>query len=333
LQEVLSQQEIDSLLAALTSGELGTEDVKTGGVQVFKPYDFWRPNKFSKEHLRTLEMIHQHFARRLSSFLSGYLRTAVSVEVASVGQMIFEEFTRSIPTPTMLTIFSMEPLEGLGILEINCQLAYSIIDLLFGGPGAINGQLREPTDIELLVVRRLGKRILEHFSISWQDFYPVAPEIQSVETNPRMQQFYSPNEVVALITFDISINEESKGLMNLCLPYLLLAPLVSQLSVRQQFVRQSISPKPEDIRWLQHWLGFSRVDLAVVLGESEITIRDLLGLQIGDVLMLNRRFDQDLHLYVEGELKFSVQAGRVKENLAVQVVSLLEEGNNNNVRP
>ncbi|MEW6275051.1 MAG: flagellar motor switch protein FliM [Bacillota bacterium] len=325
MQEVLSQQEIDSLLAALTSGELKVEEVKREQAPAVRLYDFRRPNKFSKEHLRTLEMLHQQFARLLSSFLSGYLHVSVNVEVASVGQLIFEEFIRSLPSPSIMMIFGLKPLEGPAILEINAQVIYPMIDLLFGGPGTSAVENREPTDIELTVIRRLGARILENLGTSWQDFYQVAPEMQAIETNPRMQQYYAPNEVTALITFAISLNDEEKGLINLCLPYLLLEPLISQLSVRQQFVRRAGASRPEDVQRLRHWLGLAPLNLKVILGESEITVKELLGLQAGDVLLLERRYDQDLRLYVEEECKFFVQAGRVGENLAVQVTSLVEE--------
>ncbi len=324
MQEVLSQQEIDSLLAALTSGELPVEDVKRAPAPAVRAYDFRRPNKFSREHLRTLEMLHQQFARLLSSFLSGYLHVSVNVEVASVGQMIFEEFIRSLPSPSIMIVFGLKPLEGPAIFEINAQVIYPVIDLLFGGPGTSAVDNREPTDIEMTVIRRLGARILENLGASWQDFYPVTPEIQAIETNPRMQQFYAPNEVVALITFSISLNDEEKGLVNLCLPYLLLEPLISQLSVRQQFVRRAGASRLEDIRRLERWLGLAPLELKVILGEAEITVKELLGLQVGDVLTLDCRYDQDLRLYVEDEFKFYVQAGRVGGNLAVQITSLVE---------
>ncbi|MBE3588284.1 MAG: flagellar motor switch protein FliM [Thermoanaerobacteraceae bacterium] len=325
MQEVLSQGEIDSLLAALTSGELSLEEAQKPLTPQVKTYDFRRPNKFSKEHLRTLEMLHQHFARLLSSFLSGYLHSTVNVEVASVGQLIYEEFIRSIPSPTALIIFTLKPLEGSALLEANNQTVYSMIDLLFGGPGSSSDQVRELTDIELTVVRRLMSRILEHLALAWQDFYTVEPDIQAVETNPRMQQLYSPNEVVALITLSVSINEEERGFLNICLPYIFMEPVISRLSVRQQFSRQLGAPRPEDIDRLGYWLGFSRVEISVHLGETEISVRELLQMQEGDVLVLNRRINQDLDLYVEGERKFGVQAGRVGQNLAVQVVSLTGE--------
>jgi flagellar motor switch protein FliM len=132
--------------------------------------------------------------------------------------------------------------------------------------------------------------------------------------------------VVALITFTVSIDEEPRGLMNLCIPFIVLEPVVSKLSVRQQFLRQSGGPKEEEIKWIKHWLGFANLNLEVILGETSITVNDFLQLQKDDVLVLSRRIDQDMELYVEKELKFGVQAGRVNNNLAVQVVSLTEGG-------
>ncbi len=330
MQEILSQNEIDSLLEALTSGRLDVEEIKhTVAPAPSKPYDFRRPNKFSKEHLRSLEMLHQNFSRLLASFFSGYLRASINVEVASVGQMIYEEFMRSIPSPTVLTIFECSPLEGAAIMETNSQVIFPLIDLMFGGPGTATDKARELTDIELTVVKRLYGRVLEHLASAWQDLYRIEPSIVSIEANPRMQQMYSPNEVVALVTFSVSIEEEPRGLMNLCIPYIVLEPVIPNLSVRQQFLRQTGGPKEEDTRWIKHWLGFSSVAAEVILGETHITVRDFLHLQKNDVLVLSRRIDQDLELFVENELKFGVQAGRVDKGLAVQVVSLIEGGKDN----
>ncbi|MFZ5648362.1 MAG: flagellar motor switch protein FliM [Bacillota bacterium] len=325
MQEILSQNEIDSLLEALTTGKLDVEEIKhTAAPTPNKPYDFRRPNKFSKEHLRSLEMLHQNFARMLSSFLSGYLRASINVEVASVGQMIYEEFVRSIPSPTVLTIFQCKPLEGAAIMETSSQVVFPLIDLMFGGPGTATDKSRELTDIEETVVKRLYRRVLENLAAAWHDLYEIDPSIESIETNPRMQQFYSPNEVVALVTFSVSIEEEPRGLMNLCIPFIVLEPVVSKLSVRQQFIRQTGGPKEEEAKWIKHWLGFSGIDLEVILGETQITVQDFLNLQVNDVLTLSRKIDHDLELYVEKELKFGVQAGRLNKNLAVQVVALIE---------
>lgn len=328
MQEILSQNEIDSLLDALTSGKLDVEEIKQTSTVAppTKPYDFRRPNKFSKEHLRSMEMLHQNFSRLLTSFFSGYLRAAINVEVASVGQMIYEEFMRSIPSPTVLTIFECSPLEGAAIMETNSQVIFPLIDLMFGGPGTATDKSRELTDIETTVVKRLYSRVLEHLAAAWHDLYEIEPQIRNIESNPRMQQLYSPNEVVALVTFSVSIDEEPRGLMNLCIPYIVLEPIIPKLSVRQQFLRQSGGPREEDTRWIKHWLGYSGIGMEVVLGETNITVNDFLQLQGDDILVLSRRVDQDLEMYVENEIKFGVQAGRINKNMAVQVVSLIEGG-------
>lgn len=331
MQEILSQNEIDSLLEALSTGQIDVEEAKQATAPTpGKTYDFRRPNKFSKEHLRSLEMLHQNFARLLTSFFSGYLRASINVEVASVGQMIYEEFIRSIPSPTVLTIFQCKPLEGAAIMETNSQVVYPMIDLMFGGPGTATDKAKELTDIEMMVVKRLYNRVLEILAMAWQDFHEITPVIGSIETNPRMQQLYSPNEVVALLTFSVSIEEEPRGLINLCIPFIVLESVISRLSVRQQFLRQTGGPMEEETKWIKHWLGFSPVNLEVILGDTEIMVRDFLQLQLGDILTLSRKFDQDLDVFVEKELKFGAQVGKVKKNLAIQVVALTE-GDTGNV--
>ncbi|MEW5952671.1 MAG: flagellar motor switch protein FliM [Bacillota bacterium] len=328
MQEVLSQSEIDSLLEAMTSGSVNVDKIKQKQPGT-KLYDFRRPNKFTKEHLRTLDMVSQQYARLLSSFLSGYLRTNITIEVGSVGQMIYEEFTLSIPSPTVLSIFAMDPLEGSVILETSPQFIFPVIDLLFGGPGTASEKLRELTDIELIVAKKINAKILESMPQAWNEVLAFTPRIQSMETNPRLQQLYSPNEVVALITFIAHINDEVEGMLNLCLPYIVLDPVISRLSVRQQYIRKAGTAKKEDLSLLKHWLGQSEIDLEVVLGVSELTVREMLEIQKGNVLVLNKQMDQDMEMYVNGLLKFGVQAGSLGNHRAVQVISLIEGDQDN----
>lgn len=323
-QDVLSQNEIDSLLEAMTSGKVNAEKIQQTKETSTKLYDFRRPNKFSKEHLRTLEMVCQQYARLLSSFLSGYLRANINIEVGTVGQMIYEEFTMSIPSPTVLSVFAMDPLEGSAILETSPQFIFPIIDLIFGGPGTATDQQKELTDIEMSVVRKINTKILDNMTTAWQEVYEIAPRIQTIETNPRLQQLYSPNEVVALITFVTRMNDEQSGMINLCLPYMVLDPVISRLSVRQQFIRKAGTVKEEDYVLLKHILGQSEVQLEVVLGHADLIVRDLLELQPGNIMVLNKRIDQDLEMQIEGLLKFGVQAGNMKNYKAIQVVSLIE---------
>lgn len=323
--DILSQNEIDSLLQALSTGDIPVEDAEASAAATkVKNYDFRRPNKFSKEHLRTLEMLHQQFARHLSSYLSGYLRNNINIELASVGQIIYDEFIRSVPTPTVLTIFEIQPLNGSAILEANTNFVFPIIDLMFGGNGTTIEINRELTDIEIQVTKKMMARILELLVPTWQDIYEIAPEVKSIETNPRLQQLYSSNEVVALLTFSITVGENDQGMINLCLPYMMLDPVIARLSVRQQFIRQFASDKDANYKRIIHWLNMCSLDVTAMMGESEITVEELLQLQTGDVIILDNNVNQDLNIFIGESLKLGAQAGSVSDNLAVQIVSIVE---------
>jgi len=324
MQDILSQNEIDSLLQALSTGDIPKDAEASVSSPKAQNYDFRRPNKFSKEHLRTLEMLHQQFARHLSSFLSGYLRTNINIELASVGQIIYDEFIRSVPTPTILTVFDLEPLEGASIMEANTGFVFPIIDLLFGGNGSSSELNRELTDIEIQVIRKMMGRILELLAPTWQDIYEINPSVRAIETNPRLQQLYSPNEVVALLTFTVTMGENDQGMINLCLPYIMLDPVIARLSVRQQFIRQYASGKSENYQKIIHWLNLCNVDITAVIGETTITVDDFLQLQNGDVIVLDNDVHHDLGVYIGASLKLDAQAGSVGDNLAIQIVSLNE---------
>jgi flagellar motor switch protein FliM len=325
VKEILTQGEIDALLSALAAGRVKAEDLRESEPQTaYKPYDFRRPNKFSKEQLRTLQTLHDSYARILSNFLSGYLRSNIVVRVASVDQFTFDDFVRSIPIPTVLTIFTLKPLKGMAVMETNPQFLFPIIDLLFGGPGEMPRKVRDLTDIELSVARKLNVKLLEHLKLAWEDIYKVDPEIESIETNPRLHQIISPNEIVAVITLTTVVGGLARGLINICLPHIVLDPMLAHLSSFYRFVHSALQADGTEGRRLAYWVERVPVDLSVVVGESEITVQDLLQLQVGDVVPLARRVSQDLDLYVSDQLKFKAQAGVLGRYLAVQVTSLVE---------
>lgn len=329
MQEILSQNEIDSLLQALNEGDLPVAEViKESGSPKIKNYDFRRPNKFSKEHLRTLEMLHQQFSRHLSSFLSGYLRSHVNVELASVGQIIFDEFIRSIPTPTVLTVFDLLPLNGSAIMEANSSFIFPIIDVMFGGNGSNGDFNRELTDIEVQVTQKLMSKILEYLIPTWQNIYEITPEVRSIETNPRLQQLYSPNEVVAVLTFSITLGENEQGMINLCLPYIMLDPVIAKLSVSRQFIRKFSSEGKDTSSDIVHWLDQCEIDITAMVGDTDITVQDFLQIELGDVLILNKNVNSDLNVFVGENLKFGAQVGSRGDNLAIQIVSLFEREDN-----
>lgn len=327
--DVLSQSEIDALLNALSSGEVKIEELKENQKQAdHKRYDFRRPNKYSKEQLRTMQMLHGVFARLLSSFLTGYLRNNIQFEVASVDQLTYEDFIRSTPSPTVLTVFSLNPLSGTAILQLDPLFLFPMIDLYFGGNGEPPKSVRELTDIELSVARKLSMKILENLAMAWKDIVQVEPVIESIETNPYLHQIFSFNEIVALITLTTQVGEHSRGFINLCLPFPLLEPLVSQLSHQRRFGPKASSTDAQEEKRLQHWLGYPVIELTILTGRTQITVSDFLQLQEGDVLLLDRKVDQDMDLYIGEYLKFKVQAGTLGNQLAVQITALAGEGGN-----
>ncbi len=331
MQEILSQGEIDALLDALNTGNIPVEEIETstGQKTKIKSYDFRRPNKFSKEHLRTLETLHNLFTRHATSFLSGYLRSNINIELVSVSQIIFDEFIRSIPTPTVLTIFDLLPLNGSAILEANNAFIFPVIDLMFGGNGSAGDLNRELTDIEIQVTQKIMTKILEYLIPTWQDIFEAKPELRSIETNPRLHQLYSPDEVVALLTFTVSLGENDQGMINLCYPFIMLDPVITKLSVRQQFIRQFSSSQEDDYANILHWLNYCDLEITAVLGDAQITVNDLLQLQQGDVIVLDKNINSDINVLVGEDLKFGAQVGLVGDNLAIQIVSLIEGDSKN----
>ncbi|HBT47468.1 MAG TPA: flagellar motor switch protein FliM [Peptococcaceae bacterium] len=324
MAEVLSQAEIDALLAALSRGEIKAEELREEKPEVkAKKYDFRRPNKLSKEHLRTLYMIHENYGRLVGNFLSAYLRANIQVKIASVEQMTYEDFIVSLPTPTLLSLFTLEPLKGTALLETNLAFVFPIIDLLFGGRGETAVRSRELTEIELHVLRRLNSRILEHLSYVWADAYPVTPKLESVETNPQFVQIVSPNEIVAVVTLATTVGK-NEGLMNICLPYMLLEPVISRLSATQWFAGAGEAEEAAGFReGLTKILLEVPVELIAFCGRARIKVRDFLQLQAGDVITLDRGIEDDLELYVDGHPKFKIQAGLVGNKRAVQIMEVV----------
>lgn len=330
MDDILSQSEIDLLLSALTSGELTPEDLKGDqDPEKIKSYDFRRPNKFSKDQLRTLYLIYDNFGRLVSNFLSAYLRTNIQLKIASVDQLTYEDFVLSVPTPTLLTVFNLEPLPGSAIFETNSGFFFPIIDLLFGGPGLMPRKLRELTDIEIGVLKNLYRRLLENINYVWADIFEVTPNIQSVETNPQLNQIISPNETVVVVTLSTTVNK-NQGLVNFCLPFMLLEPVLPKLTARHWFASLEGVEAEVYRKKISNYLERSEINLTAVCGQSNLTVRDFLQLQVGDVITLDNVVGQDMELFVEERLKFRIQPGTVGSKLAVQVTAFATKGAQNN---
>ncbi|MBO8127208.1 MAG: flagellar motor switch protein FliM [Firmicutes bacterium] len=325
MSEILSQEEVDALLSALSSGEvdrakIAQEEQKSR----VKTYDFRRPDKFSKDQVRTLQMIHENYARFLSTSLATYLRALVDVSVVSTQQMTYEEFIRSLPTPTVMTIFEVEELEGTGIFELSSGLALMMVERLLGGGINMPAKIRELTDIETNILARLITRFLGHLKEAWENLASFTATIERIESNPGFVQIVAPNQMIILITLSVRVGTE-EGFINLCLPDSLLEPVLSKLTTHYWLGSSTDTLNPERRRAVEARLSETVVELVVRLGTTRLTVRDLLDLAEGDVIALPTRIDEAIPVYIGSQPKFFGKPGTKGSRMALQVTKVAEE--------
>ncbi len=327
MNEVLSQDEIDQLLQAISSGDNETDDFKpVSDTRRIKIYDFRRPDKFSKEQIRTVSNMHETFARLTTTSLSAQLRTLVHVHVASVDQLTYEEFIRSIPTPTTLAVINMDPLKGNAVLEIAPEITFIMIDRLFGGSGDTGGKVnRDLTDIEQSVMEGIIVRILANMREAWTQVIDLRPRLQQIETNPQFAQIVPPTEMVILVTLEIKIGEEA-GMMNICIPYITIEPIISKLSSQFWFSSVRRSSTTQYLGTLKEKLSDVEMELIAEIGSMNVPIRDVVNLQIGDVIRFNTtKVGDPLILSVGSRKKFYCQPGVVGKQRAIQIIEKIKE--------
>ncbi|MGE5654548.1 MAG: flagellar motor switch protein FliM [Bacillota bacterium] len=326
MPEILSQEEIDALLSALSTGQLDLNQIKKEEEEPkIRVYDFKRPSKFSKEQVRALHMMHDNFARLLTNYFSAQLRTLVQMTVASVDhQMTYTEFVTSLQNPTIMMIFSLEPLKGSAILEMNPGVAFAIIDRLLGGPGVSLDRSRALTEIEQSVMERVGMRILENFREVWKDVIDVEPRIEAMEHNPLFAQIASPNETVALITLNARVGS-GEGFINICLPYMVLEPIIGKLTSRYLVSYTGKTSQPHDVEMVKQQLTRAQVEISAQLGSTDIAVSDLLGLQVGDCIRLNRGCDEPIEVRVGARTKYLGRPGTSGKKIGIQIVSVVEQ--------
>ncbi|MBQ9103212.1 MAG: flagellar motor switch protein FliM [Treponema sp.] len=326
MNEVLSQDEIDQLLQAISSGESEDTDFKpVNDTRKIKIYGFKRPDKFSKEQIRTVSIMHETFARLTTTSLSAQLRSLVHVHVASVDQLTYEEFIRSIPTPTTLAVINMDPLKGNAVLEIDPAITFSMIDRLFGGTGQGAKVSRDLTDIEQSVMEGIIVRILANMREAWTQVIDLRPRLGQIETNPQFAQIVPPSEMVVLVTLETKVGEE-EGMMNFCIPYLTIEPIISKLSSQFWFSSVRRSSTTQYLGTLKEKLSDVDMDVVAEIGTINMPIRDVLALRVGDVVRLSTvRVGDPLSLSVGNKKKFYCQPGVVGKKMAVQIIEKIDD--------
>lgn len=323
--DILSQNEIDMLLQQLSAGELDVGKIKKeSSEKKIRVHDFRRPSKFAKDHIRTLQIIHENYARLLTNFLSGYLRTLVQVDVQTVQALQYSEFTNSIANPAVLGIVNFNPLPGSVIIEINPVIAYSLIERILGGRGYGVEKVRGFTEIEIAILMRLISQMLNIIKEPWENVVEVRPVLDRIETNAQFAQVMSPNEMVALVTFTAKIGDV-EGLLNLCIPHMTVEPVLEKLSTRLWFSLIEKETTEEGRKLLKSKVEETKIPVTAVLGRTTISVNDFLSLQEGDVLTLNTDIDGKVEVLVGDILKFLGIPGVRNKKLSVKITDVVKE--------
>jgi flagellar motor switch protein FliM len=322
--EVLSQSEIDNLLKALNSGELDMEEIKDKDEKQVKNYDFARPTKFSKEHLRTLEIIFEHYGRLLSTNLPAYLRKAVQVEVVNSESVIYSEFSNALSNPVLLGVINMDPLDGSAVMEISGNLAFCIIDRLLGGEGEPLDKMREYSEIELVILERIFTICVNLLREPWQNVVSITPRLERIETNSQFAQIISPSETIAIVTINVKIGDV-EGLMNVCLPFGVLESVMDKLNTKYWFSTMQEKDNKSYTEAIESLISKAQIPVKAVLGKSSISVNDFLQLHVGDVIKLDRSVDDELDVYVGNIKKFAAMPGSTNDNYAVRITQILKE--------
>ncbi len=321
--DILSQNEIDELLKALNTGEIDFQQMQTTtSEKKVKNHDFRRPSKFAKDHLRTFQIIHDTYARLLTNFLSGYLRTLVQVEVVSVETISYHEFNNSIPNPAILAVVDFNPLQGSVIFEISPNISYAIVDRILGGKGGLLEKVRGFTEIELAILERITSQMLNLMREPWENVISLRPRLEKIETNSQFAQIINPNETIALITFNARIGDV-EDMINICIPHMVVEPIVSKLSTRYWFSSIEKETSNETKESIEAKIGYTSVPLRAILGRTSITVNEFIELQVGDVLPLDTSVNGDLEILVGDLLKFNAKPGVRKNKLAFKVSEII----------
>ncbi len=340
MAKILSQEEVDALLSefsdedagaapaaapAATAAPMETRAIPTKRKKEKEKkvsiYNFRRPDRVSKEQLRSLHYLHDRFARNFSSSLSAYLRALIDVNLYSVEQFTYAEFILSLPDPTYFNAIAMEPLEGNSVLEINPKILFPMIDKILGGKGEdFGGGMRTITDIERTLIEGVVKLILRDLEDAWKQIIKLKMAIVATETSPQLIQVVAPNEIVVLIVFELKVGE-AKGFMNFCIPSIVLEPIAKRFA--QDWYADRTKTSVEEVKKIKLNLLKTPINLEAGIYDNFLTARDLMNLSVGDVIKLETKVTDQLHMKLNGVKKFNAYPVNVGRKKAVQIMNLI----------
>jgi len=337
MADLLSQEEIDALLSVTDGDDSGGGDAGGGDAgdgdagggfgdgsqRIVTSYDFKHPARVNKDQLRVLENLHENYARLLSSTFSGAMRAVVDVDVAFVDQTTYAEFIMGLSNPSCSYQFTMGPTNGQAVIDFAMPLLFAFVDRTFGGKGSSQGvEARVLTPIEVGVINRIVKRVVEDLEATWEPILRVEITDIELETNPEFMQITAASEIVILLAFEVnSVN--ASGILSLCYPFFTLESVLPRLG-QDSYVRTNRMNQEELLRQNNLRLQKTEVPIRAEIARGMATFRSLEGLQVGDVLTLDTEMHEPTVLYVNDEPKFIGKPGRVGRKSAVQITEYID---------
>lgn len=328
MSEILSQSEIDALLQALNSGELNVQEMKeVEKSRKIKKYDFRNPQKIAKDQLRTLEIINENFLRFFQTFLSGYLRVPVKATIMSIDQFAYNEFNNAISNPAFLCIIDFKPLNGQILIDVSTNIVFTIIDRLLGGDGSEINESRAFTDIELSLMDNIMKKSMPLIKEAWSNVIEINPKLDRIEVNPQFAQIIPPNETIALLTIQMEIGQRA-GMMNICIPYLLIEPILEKLSAKYWFSATKNKLSQNEALEVRKRILNTKVEVRAELGTAKVKVNEVINLQRGDVIKLDSRKYKEIKIKVGSNVKFMGNIGVSNNKMAIKITKVVKDGDN-----
>jgi len=328
--DILSQAEIDALLSSMMTGggEINEPPPSSGlSKKDARVYDFTNPAKFNREQLRTLENIFDNFARSVSSFLTGYLRTATHLEVTSSEEIMYRDFNVALTNPVILSMIELSPLKGTVISDMSSNVGYAIVDRILGGPGFGLNKMRDFTEIEKILLERVMLQILSFFPEAFEGIIQLRPRLEKVETNAQFAQIIAPTDKVALVVLAIKIGS-SEGNISFCIPHRVLEPITDRLYTRFWYARDDDEDKSLYREKMNIELERTNVPVSVQVGKTQLMVSEFIGLSVGDIISLDSYSNADVSVMVGNMHKFHAKPGTHRGKYAVQITDLVEKREN-----
>lgn len=330
--EVLSQAEVESLLNAMESDPSGKQSQAAQPVsgkanrprEKVIPYDFKRPERVGKEQMRALQSLHEGFGRNYGAALSALLRTVAEIKLTSVDQLTYSEFVFSLENPTCFNLLTAKPLEGNLILDINPSILYPIINRLLGGGKEAGASTRRAlTEIERRLVGRITDLFLKELKRAWENILSLDFKVERVESNPQLVQIVPPNEVVILISFELTLGDV-RGMLNLCIPFNAIERVSNRLTTNNWVSYATASPTEESTRQVRNRLEQSLVSVVATLAKTRLSTSDMLSLRVGDIVTTEKDINEPIEVSVENASKFHARPGTIKGHKAIQIEKTID---------